>query len=95
MYYITKYIYTFLSGDMENTLLTPIEQYVVDFVHKLRNDKKLNQEDIGTILNVKQEFIANIENPKQRAKYNLNHINLLADHFGISPRDFLPEKAIF
>lgn len=95
MYYITKYIYTFLSRDMENTLLTPIEQYVVDFVHKLRNDKKLNQEDIGTILNVKQEFIANIENPKQRAKYNLNHINLLADHFGISPRDFLPEKAIF
>lgn len=68
MHYIAKYIYTFLSRNMENTLLTPIEQYVVDFVHKLRNDKKLNQEDIGTILNVKQEFIANIENPKTKSK---------------------------
>lgn len=79
---------------MEKTLLTPIEQYVVDFVYKLRNEKKLSQEDIGTILNVKQEFIANIENPRQRAKYNLNHINLLADHFDIPPCDFLPRKAV-
>lgn len=76
-----------------NSVLTPIEQYVVDFVIKLRSDNNLTQDDIGTIIDAKQTFIANIENPKNRSKYNLNHINKLADHFGISPQDFLPKKA--
>lgn len=79
---------------MEKPLLTLIEQYIVDFVIKLRNEKKLTQEDIGFILGVNQVFIANIENPKNRAKYNVNHINKLADHFGISPREFLPKISI-
>ncbi|RZM25260.1 MAG: XRE family transcriptional regulator [Pedobacter sp.] len=76
---------------MEKSILTSIEQYVVDFVLKIRTDKNLTQEDIGFILGVKQAFIANIENSKNRAKYNLNHINKLADHFGLSPKDFLPQ----
>lgn len=76
------------------SILTPIEQYVVDFVIKLRSDNNLTQDDIGTIIDAKQTFIANIENPKIRSKYNLNHINKLADHFGISPQDFLPKKAL-
>ncbi|HSZ86300.1 MAG TPA: hypothetical protein VK787_09730, partial [Puia sp.] len=29
-----------------------------------------------------------------RAKYNLRHINILADYFDLSPRDFLPEKPL-
>jgi transcriptional regulator with XRE-family HTH domain len=80
-------------GLMEKSVLTPIEQYIVDFVLKLRTDKNLTQEDIGFVLGVKQTFIANIENNNNRAKYNLNHIDKLADHFGLSPRDFLPEKS--
>ncbi len=79
---------------MKKPLLTPIEQYIVDFVVKLRNEKNLTQEDIGFILGVNQVFIANIESTKNRAKYNVNHINKLADHFGISPRDFLPKIAM-
>ncbi|MXV53268.1 helix-turn-helix domain-containing protein [Pedobacter sp. HMF7647] len=73
---------------------TDIEQYVIDFVRKLRADHNLNQEDIATIIGSSQAFVANIESSKSRAKYNLNHINLLADHFGISPQKFLPEKAV-
>lgn len=72
----------------------PIEKYVVEFVRKLRIDRHLTQEDIGTIIGVKQTFIANIENPNHKAKYNLKHIDLLADHFGLSPRLFLPEKSL-
>jgi transcriptional regulator with XRE-family HTH domain len=74
--------------------LSPIEQHVVEFVMKLRAENDLTQEDIGNIIGVKQTFIANIENPTNKAKYNLKHIDLLADHFGISPRDFLPEKSL-
>ena len=72
-----------------------IEQYVIDYVFKLRNEKGLSQEGIATILHVKRTFITNVENPKNRAKYNLAHIDKLADHFGLSPRQFLPNKALY
>lgn len=42
---------------------------------------------------VKRTFITNVESGKNRAKYNLNHIDKMADHFGLSPKDFLPEMA--
>ena len=75
----------------ENINIAPIEQFVIDYVIKLRKQKNLNQEDIATILNVKRTFITNIESAKNRAKYNLVHIAKLADHFGVSPQDFLPK----
>jgi transcriptional regulator with XRE-family HTH domain len=71
-----------------------IEQHVVDFVRKLRADKKLRQEDIAYIIGVKASFIGNVENSSNPAKYNLKHINVFADHFGLSPRDFLPNAAL-
>lgn len=79
---------------MAENNLTPIEQHIVDYIYKLRIEKNLTQEDIANIINVSQSFIATIENPNSRAKYNLNHINKLADHFGLSPQDFLPKKAL-
>lgn len=77
---------------MEKTL-TDVEQFVVDFVLKIRTEKKLTQEDLGFILGVDRSFINKIENLEHNAKYNLNHINRLADHWGISPQEFLPKKA--
>jgi transcriptional regulator with XRE-family HTH domain len=77
----------------ENLRIPAIEQYVIDFVIKLRDKHHLNQEDIATILGVKRTFVTNVESARNRAKYNLSHIDKLADHFGISPRDFLPEKS--
>lgn len=71
-----------------------IEQHVIDFVRKLRADKKLRQEDIAYIIGVKASFIGNVENSGNPAKYNLKHINVFADHFGLSPKDFLPGNAL-
>jgi len=76
----------------ESIRITYIEQFVIDFVVKLRVKHNLNQEDIATILGVKRTFITNVESAKNRAKYNLSHIEKLAEHFGISPKNFLPEK---
>lgn len=70
--------------------ISTIEQYVIDYVIRLRRQHNLNQEDIATILGVKRTFITNVESAKNRAKYNLTHIDKLADHFGLSPKDFLP-----
>ena len=77
----------------DNKHISSIEQYVIDFVIKLRKREKLNQDDIATILGVGRTFITNIENNDNRAKFNLSHIDKLADHFALSPRDFLPKKS--
>lgn len=78
----------------EQLFISPIEQHVIDYVKELRTIKELSQEEIGSIIGKSKAFIGNIESTKNRAKYNLTHINVLADHFNISPRDFLPEKPI-
>lgn len=73
------------------TVLTQIEQYVVDFVLKLRKERKLTQSDIGVVIGTKTTFVHNVENHNNRAKYNLNHINSLSDHFNIPIADFFPK----
>lgn len=70
------------------------EQYVIDFVFRLRKERRYSQEQIGFIIGTGKVFVNQIENSNLPAKYNMDHVNLLADHFGISPREFFPEKAI-
>jgi transcriptional regulator with XRE-family HTH domain len=79
---------------MAKALLTRIEQYVVDVVKKKRLEKGYSQKELAYQIDKSLGFIGDIENPKERAKYNLNHINELAKVFECSPRDFLPEKAV-
>jgi transcriptional regulator with XRE-family HTH domain len=74
--------------------ITPIDQFVIDFVRTLRVNKKLRHQDIGSIIGVSREYIKDIENKNRRAKYNLRQINALAEYFEMSPRDFLPEKPL-
>ncbi len=73
---------------------TPIEQYVIDIVRKKRAEKEMSQKILAYSLDVSIGFIGDVENPKYRAKYNLNHINELAKIFECSPRDFLPEEPL-
>lgn len=73
--------------------ISAIEQFVIDFVTGLRVKHKMTQEDMAAILGVSRSFVRNVENGKSRAKYNLNHIDKVADHFGLSPKDFLPGTA--
>jgi len=74
--------------------ISPIEQFVIDYVRKFRMEKGLTQEDIANILEISRSYIGDIESPNTRAKYNMTHINILADHFNVSPRIFFPEKAL-
>ena len=77
---------------MAKPLLSPIEQYIVEVVKNKRLEKGWSQKELAYELNVSIGFIGNVENPKERHKYNLDHINELAKVFGCSPKDFLPEK---
>lgn len=74
-------------------VLAPIEQFVIDYVIELRGKKKKTQQEIANIIGVSRSYIKDIENPNSPAKYNLRHINALADYFDMSPGSFLPEKA--
>ncbi|HEY0175625.1 MAG TPA: helix-turn-helix transcriptional regulator [Pedobacter sp.] len=77
-----------------NAKIDPLEQYVIDFVRRLRVENKLKQRDIAAIIDTSPSFVGNIENNNYPAKYNLKHINILADYFNISPTSFLPDKPI-
>lgn len=71
-----------------------IDQYVIEFVTKLRTEKNLTQQDIANIISVDSSFISHIERGFRGSKYSLEHINELADYFNMSPKDFLPQRPI-
>ena len=76
---------------MNEASSSPIEQYIIDIVREKRIQKGWSQKDLAYEMELSIGFIGNVENPKLRAKYNLNHINTLAKVFDCSPKDFLPE----
>lgn len=79
---------------MEVPLSTAIEQYVIDVVRNKRMEKGWSQKELAYRMEVSIGFIGDVENPKYRAKYNLNHINELAKVFECSPKDFLPNEPL-
>lgn len=71
-----------------------LEKYVIEQAKRRRLQKGYSQTKLAHLLNLSPGFIGNIENPKLRAKYNLNHINGLAKIFECSPRQFFPAHAL-
>jgi transcriptional regulator with XRE-family HTH domain len=67
---------------------------VIDKVKELRLKKKLTQDDIAMFLNASRGFIGQIESQDSASKYNLNHLNKLAQEMGCSPKDSIPEKTL-
>jgi transcriptional regulator with XRE-family HTH domain len=73
---------------------TKFELYVIQKVKEKRLTLEKSQEDIAFLLDMTRGFIGQIESPASPSKYNLNHLNKLAQELGCSPKDFLPDKAI-
>lgn len=71
-----------------------IDQYVIEAVKKKRIEEGYVQEDLSIALGLSTNFVGQIENPKRRAKYNLQHLNKLAVFLKCSPRDFLPQEPL-
>jgi transcriptional regulator with XRE-family HTH domain len=79
---------------MMATAHSKIEQFVIDKVREMRIEKGYSQRDLAHLLDLSIGFIGDVESSKSRAKYNLNHINKLAELFECSPKDFLPDNPI-
>ena len=77
---------------MEKKLKTPIEEFVIDKVREFRIQKKISQAELADMLDLSSGFIGKIESKNHSAKYNLNHLNKLADILNCSPKDFLPQN---
>lgn len=71
-----------------------IELYVINKVKEMRLNANMSQKDLAFKLDLSVGFLGHIESPKKPAKYNLNHINKLAEIFNCSPQDFLPTKRL-
>ena len=74
--------------------MTNIEEFVIQKVKAMRMERKWSQVELADYMNLSPSFIADIENPNLRAKYNLNHLNVLAKVFSCSPKDFLPNAPL-
>ena len=73
-------------------MTTQLEQYVIDKARTLRVERGLLQIDIAYALGVTKGFVAAIESPNMRAKYNLEHLNKLAILFDCEFADFFPSE---
>lgn len=75
-------------------MLTPIEQFVIEKVRQLRNQKNISQAELAFSIGVSVGFIGKVESLKYNTKYNLNHLNSIAKTLNISPQELLPIQAI-
>ena len=71
--------------------ITKIEQYVIDRVRELRIENKFSQTKLSVYMGLSEKFVGNVESLKTTDKYNLNHLNKIADIFGCSIKQFFPE----
>ena len=73
-------------------MTTKIEQYIIEQVKNLRIRRGVSVIDLAYGLGVSRGFIAAVENPKSRAKYNLNHLNEIVKILDCSFADFFPPE---
>lgn len=70
--------------------ISEFEQLIINRIKEKRKQLGLSQADIACILEVSEGFIGNIESPRQRGKYNVNHINALAVAFNCPISELFP-----
>jgi transcriptional regulator with XRE-family HTH domain len=73
---------------------TNIEHYVIDRVKEMRVERKISQLKLANLLELSPGFIADVESPNRRAKYNINHLNKLVRIFDCQFQDFFPTSSL-
>lgn len=74
--------------------ISKIEQHVIDKVRELRIKAGISQEMLSVKMELSSKFVGNVESSKRTAKYNINHLNKIAEILGCSMRDFFPDGVI-
>ncbi|GAA3651702.1 helix-turn-helix transcriptional regulator [Flavivirga aquimarina] len=79
---------------MSKDNLLEIEKYVIFQVREEREARNITQEELSNKLGKNSSYIAHIEAPSKKAKYNISILNEIAKIFDCSIKDFFPEKPI-
>lgn len=74
--------------------MTEIEKYIIEKIKNIRKARGLSQLELSQKLDMSDSFISHVEAPSKRAKYNINHLNKIAEIFNCSPKDFWPENPL-
>ncbi|MGN7986487.1 MULTISPECIES: helix-turn-helix domain-containing protein [Pedobacter] len=69
-----------------------IEQFVIDKVREIRLLKKYGQKQLSLEMGLSGKFVGNVESTKTDDKYNLNHLNKIAEILECSIKDFFPDE---
>tara|TARA_Y100000815_G_scaffold272894_1_gene302815 strand:+ start:290 stop:523 length:234 start_codon:yes stop_codon:yes gene_type:complete len=75
-------------------VISKVEAYIIERVKERRKEKNLSQIALSQKLGMSDSFISHVESNTRRAKYNINHLNAIAEVLQCSPKDFWPDKAI-
>lgn len=76
------------------TIISEIDLFVINKVREMRVGKNISQVNLSILMGLAEGAVGKIENTRERAKFNIRHLNLLAKALKCSPRDFLPEKPL-
>jgi transcriptional regulator with XRE-family HTH domain len=82
------------SEEIFEFVISQIDWFIINKVREIRLAKNISQFDLATEMDISDGAIGKIENPKERAKYNIRHLNLLAKALKCSPGDLLPAEAL-
>jgi len=69
-----------------------LDLYVSEQVKRKRLAVGMSQAILAVKLNVSDAFIGQAEQPNHKTKYNLSHLNKIAQIFKCKIQDFLPEE---
>lgn len=70
--------------------LSPLDKYIILAVKKKREEQGIAQADLSVRMELNDKFVGNVESFRQKAKYNINHLNRIAEILNCPLTDFLP-----
>lgn len=73
---------------------TVIDQYVIDKVRKMRNERNMTQREFADAINLSSGYVGDIEAGRASVKYSLFHISEIAKVFKCKIWDLIPEYPI-
>lgn len=80
--------------DIFEVEISEIDLFLINRVRELRVLKRISQLKLSIALGLAEGAVSKIENPRQRAKYNIRHLNLIAKALKCNISDLLPPKPL-
>lgn len=72
--------------------MSEMDFYIINRVKTLRTGKNISQLNLALTMELSAGAIGKIENFRERAKYSIRHLNMLAKALDCSPQDLLPAR---